>query len=81
MNAPPSLPPQRRWLILEGLLCWFALLAIAVWADSHSGYGLLATLPAIIFGVPLFLLHWLLRWTASSASWIRILRRSSAPLL
>ncbi len=72
--------PTARRLLAEGLLCWFALLAVAVWADSHSGYGFLATLPAIIFGLPLLLLHWLLPGTASTAPWIRILRRSSPPL-
>jgi hypothetical protein len=72
---------MRRRLFAESLLCWLALLAVAVWADSHSGCGFLATLPAIIFGLPLLLLHWLLPGTASTAPWIRILRRSSVPLL
>ena len=79
--SPAPLPALRRRLLVEGLLCGFTLLVVAVWSHTHSGHALLATLPAIIFGLPLFLLHWLLRGTASTASWIRILRRSSAPLL
>jgi hypothetical protein len=79
--GPPPLPAHRRRLLAEGLLCWFALLAIAVWADSHSGYGFLATLPALMFGLPLFLLHWRLPGTATPSPWLRILRRSLAPAL
>jgi hypothetical protein len=81
VSRSPRLPSRHRWLIVEGLLCWFALLAVAVLADSHSGYVLLATLPAIMFGLLLFLLHWLLPGTSSPAPQLRILRRSWVPLL
>jgi hypothetical protein len=66
--------PPFRWLIAEGLFCWSALLAVAVWADNHSGCGFLATLPALMFGLPLFLLHWLLPGTFN-----RSLDPNSAP--
>lgn len=49
---------MSRRLFAESLLCGFALLAVAVWADGHSGYAHLATLPAVALGLPLFLPHW-----------------------
>ena len=73
--------PPIRWLIAEGLFCWFALLAIAVAADSHSGYALLATLPAGLFGLSLFLLHWLLPGLSSANPTLRRGRRAAAPAL
>lgn len=78
---PPPLPARRRRLLVEGLLCWFALLAVAVAADIHSGYVLLATLPAGLLGLFLFLLHWLLPGISSVNSPLRRVRRAAAPAL
>lgn len=76
MNCPK---PWQHFV--EGLLCWLALLAGAVWADGHSGYALLATLPAVVLGLPLFLLHWLLPGIASVNAGLRRVRRTTAPVL
>ena len=72
---------MSRRLFIEGLFCGLALLAVAVWADGHSGYALLATLPAVVLGLPLFLLHWLLPGIASVNAGLRRVRRTAAPVL
>lgn len=79
-DAPPRRASQRR-LFAESLFCGFALLAVAVWADVHSGYALLATLPAVVLGLPVFLLHWLLPGGESVSAGLRRVRRTATPVL